>query len=388
MAVTGDSYSNLTLTGNATGVMQGSIMLLTPPASTSNFNGGAANAAVVQGFTEVFKEGTGTWYLNNTNYWQGGTQIDAGTLVLNCPGNGNALSPNGPVFVNTNGTLNIPQQLTELCGVLTVSGGTVTGAGKPPAHGHQRHGRPHLRQHPGRLRALDEELRRHGRRRRADPARQQLQLALIGVTINGGLVNVGDNNPLGNYAINFNGGGLQFSAVFDPSEGGARSLILNAGGGILDNNGLSPTIAGPISGVGGLVKIGSGTLTLSGTNTYQGGTSATGGLLVIDTSTALPTGTPLYIGPGATVNLGDPPGIGGGPMQTGSRRRAGRGPERQRGARAGHAGPACWRPPLADWRCGGRREGPASRHRSHNSHSSHGSYRIYRTYGIGVTRSL
>ncbi|MEL6061918.1 MULTISPECIES: S8 family peptidase [unclassified Methylobacterium] len=46
-------------------------------------------------------------------------------------------------------------------------------------------------------------------------------------------------------------------------------------------NGTSTTFAGTLDGTGGLTKIGSGTLELSGTNTYAGGTSVYGGTLAV-----------------------------------------------------------------------------------------------------------
>ena len=55
-------------------------------------------------------------------------------------------------------------------------------------------------------------------------------------------------------------------------------------------NNSSTTFAGVISGSGNLVKQGTGTWTLSGTNTYTGGTTITTGYLALGSSTALPSG--------------------------------------------------------------------------------------------------
>ena len=67
-------------------------------------------------------------------------------------------------------------------------------------------------------------------------------------------------------ALAFGGGTLQFLSGFTTS----RAVTLNGGGGTFDTNGNSATLAGVIGGTGGLTKIGDGTLTLAGANTYSG----------------------------------------------------------------------------------------------------------------------
>ncbi|WP_211261883.1 autotransporter-associated beta strand repeat-containing protein, partial [Xanthomonas euvesicatoria] len=50
-------------------------------------------------------------------------------------------------------------------------------------------------------------------------------------------------------------------------------------------------IGGTISGTGALNKVGAGTLTLGGSNTYSGGTTLGAGSVLLETSGALGTGT-------------------------------------------------------------------------------------------------
>ncbi|HWL06426.1 MAG TPA: S8 family serine peptidase [Xanthobacteraceae bacterium] len=56
----------------------------------------------------------------------------------------------------------------------------------------------------------------------------------------------------------------------------------------LDTKGYSSTFSNDISGPGGLVKQGAGTLTLEGANTYAGGTTVAGGTLAVDGTVAGP----------------------------------------------------------------------------------------------------
>src|SRR5207248_792746 len=89
------------------------------------------------------------------------------------------------------------------------------------------------------------------------------------------LGNLGSGN-----AIVFGGGTLQTTASVSES----RNVTLNAGGGTIDTNGLSSTFSGVFSGSGGLTKIGTGTLTVSNTNSYTGDTTVDSGVLEYTTN--------------------------------------------------------------------------------------------------------
>jgi autotransporter-associated beta strand protein len=93
-------------------------------------------------------------------------------------------------------------------------------------------------------------------------------------SISGGILQVGNDNLLGNSAntITFNGGTLLFSAGFTS----ARNVSMT-GAGTINTSNNAATLSGVISGSGAFTKTGAGTLTLSGTNTYSGGITITGG---------------------------------------------------------------------------------------------------------------
>jgi autotransporter-associated beta strand protein len=92
-------------------------------------------------------------------------------------------------------------------------------------------------------------------------------------------------------------------------EAGAAMVLgdnmLTSGG-----NGASTQFAGTISGTGGLIKAGAGTLTLSGTDTFTGLTSIEGGTLSLANGEAIADAGSVYIAAGATLDLQDSETIG------------------------------------------------------------------------------
>jgi len=92
--------------------------------------------------------------------------------------------------------------------------------------------------------------------------------------------------------------GVSFGALSGAGETvlGAKALTLGGSGG--DNS-----LSGAISGVGGsVVKVGSGTLTLSGANTYTGATTVAAGTLRVNNTSGSGTGTgAVQVQSGATL---------------------------------------------------------------------------------------
>ena len=134
--------------------------------------------------------------------------------------------------------------------------------------------------------------------------------------------NVGVSGPLGNPttpagSIIFGGGTLQYSAVnqFDYS-----SRITGTGNNAynIDTNGQNVTFATglPASGTSGLTKLGAGTLTLGGANTYGGPTTVSAGVLKLNHALAAQNSTiTVAVANGLTFGTGLSPftigGLGG-----------------------------------------------------------------------------
>src|SRR5262249_16838527 len=90
-------------------------------------------------------------------------------------------------------------------------------------------------------------------------------------------------------------------AGFDQTVGslaGAGNVTLGSAMLTTNGDGSDTTFSGTISGSGRLVKVGEGTLTLSGNNSYTGGTLLNEGTLAVGSSRALGTGhLPLRMAP-------------------------------------------------------------------------------------------
>ncbi|MEI6486236.1 MAG: autotransporter domain-containing protein [Sphingomonadales bacterium] len=98
---------------------------------------------------------------------------------------------------------------------------------------------------------------------------------------------------------NFVGGTLQVAAA----GAFANAFTIQAQGGTIDTNGLAATFSGSFSGPGALTKMGTGTLTLTGANSYAGGTALNAGTIAVGNNAALGTGA-LTMAAGTTLQAG------------------------------------------------------------------------------------
>ncbi|WP_322009702.1 autotransporter outer membrane beta-barrel domain-containing protein [Paraburkholderia sp. J12] len=126
-----------------------------------------------------------------------------------------------------------------------------------------------------------------------------------GTTITEGTLSVAADNALGASSgpLTFNGGTLQFGSAFDLAA--SRAISITSNNGTIDTQSFDSTIAQNIAGAGSLTKIGSGTLTLNGVNSYAGGTNVNAGTVIVGDGTsaaaALSGGGPVAVASGATL---------------------------------------------------------------------------------------
>ena len=119
-----------------------------------------------------------------------------------------------------------------------------------------------------------------------------------GVTINAGTLAVGGySNMAAGSALNIAGGTLRLigTQVTNLSPYAVNWNTFN-GGLDVNSSGASLLVSNVIGGVGALTKLGAGTLSLSGANTYSGGTSNAAGMLAVGADNALGTGQLVLVG--------------------------------------------------------------------------------------------
>ncbi|MEV8520194.1 autotransporter-associated beta strand repeat-containing protein [Dyella marensis] len=289
----GASSSGLTL-GNAITVNAGGLTA----SGANNFT----LSGLLSGSGALTKNGAGTLTLGAANTYSGGTVIDAGTIALGASG---SLASTGMVNLTGPGaTLDISGAgANQTIGALAGAAGTTLALG-------------------ARTLTLGDSVNTTfsgGISGTGGIVKQGSGTLTLGgastytggTTINAGTLALGAGGSLAaGGAVTLNAAGTSFdisAAGGNPTIGalsgvagsqvalGTRSLIVG--------NASSTTYAGTIGGTGGLVKQGSGTLTLSGASTYTGGTTINAGALALGSGGSLAANGLVTLAAGGTFDL-------------------------------------------------------------------------------------
>jgi autotransporter-associated beta strand protein len=130
------------------------------------------------------------------------------------------------------------------------------------------------------------------------------------LNLNGGsLSTIGITRGSGTAIVNVNGGKLvaltNQGSFFNnfPGTSGSNSVNLQAGGLTFDTSEFNVGITNVLSGAGGLTKIGNGTLTLSGSNTFSGAVSISGGTLKLNGAGTINNGLSVTVSNFSTLDV-------------------------------------------------------------------------------------
>jgi len=299
LAIAGGATFDLTGTSQTVGALSGAgsitssvyggrqSPLTVKQATNTSFSGAITDGYMTgagDGAVWLIKDGAGTLTLSGNSAFSF-TTVDGGTLAIANGGTvanetsnlGNAAGSNGTVLVTGSGSVWSTDYLYlgyAGAGTLTVAdGGRVSIDTVDMAHANSGSGTLNLNGTAG--------------------ARGVLETGFAG-------------GNRGEVTVNFDGGILRATDADTLLTGGVPgSVTIKAGGAFIDSNGYHMEIASPLGGVGALTKLGAGTLTLTGNNSYAGGTIIDTGTLQLAGAGTLgaPTGA-LTIAAGAALDLG------------------------------------------------------------------------------------
>ncbi|MBK8095116.1 MAG: autotransporter-associated beta strand repeat-containing protein [Verrucomicrobiaceae bacterium] len=282
-------------------VISGGTLQLSNAAPVINVSGIApvgliVNSVITSAGGNVTKTGNGSIMIGGSNTFNTGFTLNEGTVILSSPSNGAISGPLGT-------------------GALTVNGGTLMGAASSTISSTTVNTSPYMTVSGG-TSLLVPGMTVTGTNVQAGSTILEI-ISPTQIKLSANATGNGTNNmtyapatlALSN-AVALNGdltfGGttaansLRLDGVFTLAAGQRSISVLNPQ--------VTATLAGQVTGPGGLTKAGNGTLILSNPSTvnlnnYSGPTQVLGGLLKMGVANALPATTALTVGPGATLDL-------------------------------------------------------------------------------------
>jgi autotransporter-associated beta strand protein len=307
---------NLTFTGNGTLEVTGTNVQLTDTVqlcfgvtATIETANTVTLANTIGGWGNLALVGGGTLAFSTPNTFSGSTIITSGTVVVN---NVNDLGCYQETEFNGTGTLDVTGSMSELSGPVEVDSGATGTISTSSAV------------------QFDGYLTGGGTLVKAGPGSLSVGGPLVwndftgSLTVAGGTLQVFSNRALQYFVAGLT---VDAGATLDLDGNGIWAGVLAGGGNIVNSsataatlsttNDTNTTFSGPISGHILLAKDGTGTLTLTGANSYAGGTSLRAGTLSVSGESNLGTGMIEFTGDAtlqctASTLLSDPISIDSG----------------------------------------------------------------------------
>lgn len=246
--------------GGITGAVQGNIV--NNATLAVNRSDALTLSGTISGSGTLVQAGSGTTILTADNSYTGGTTISAGTLQLGNGGTSGGIV--GDVVNNATLAVNRSDALL-LSGTISGTGSLVKqGAGTTTLTAANSYGG--------------------------------------GTALKQGRLNVGNNLALGTGTLAMDDG-TTLGFVADGLNLANAIELTGNNDPIIDTGAFSETLSGNISGGGFITKLGSGTLTLSGANTYTGATNVAEGTLRAGATGTFSAASAHIVASGATLDL-------------------------------------------------------------------------------------
>ena len=224
-----------------------------------DFTSGQAEAIADANEARLVKQDSATLTLGGTNTFAGRTDIYGGVIQLT---NGNALQ-NSVVTFNVDNALLLSSS-TKLGG-LNGSGNLALGSANLTLGNNNAYD-GYVARYSGSLSGAGSLTKTGANTQRISSSNSYTG----GTNLNGGVLEVPGNvnTALGTGSVTFGGGSIKALGAITLGN----PVVVNSGGGGVLCNGNAVTFSGTLSGTGGLTTDGTGSLILTGANTYSGGT--------------------------------------------------------------------------------------------------------------------
>jgi autotransporter-associated beta strand protein len=247
--------------------------------SNSVTQGTDFSSAAITGLGSLTQAGTGTLSLTAANTYSGTTTVNGGTLQLGNGGSTGSLSASSAIVNNGTFAINRSNSVTQ---GTDFSGAAITGTGSFTQAGTGTTTLNAANTYSGTTTVNSGTL--------VASNESALGASSGAITASGGTLDLGGNGFLRTGLVTISGGTVTNGTITNNT---ATNFDAQSG-----------SVAAILAGSAGLTKSGTGTLSLSGANTYTGTTTVDEGTLSLGTSGSLTATTSVTVTNGATLLLG------------------------------------------------------------------------------------